>query len=132
MNFSNFFVVFNFSNFYFLFKFLKNEITALHNIGFICSVNNSSVKFYELTLTISRFTSSNIAVLFTGSFHDLRHFGATKSAKDISSQQNRRRTFRRNIIGAGQNRRRPKSAQKKKRTDFVVFGIDQKKIRVRS
>ena len=47
---------------------------------------------------------------------DLRHFGAAKS----------HRTFRRNIIGTGQNPRRSKSAQKKNEPTWLYSALIKK------
>ena len=64
------------------------------------------------------------------------HFGSTKSAQDILSQQNRHRSNSAQVkLGAGQTRHKSNSAQvrigagqnrrrKKKRTNFAVFGVN--------
>ena len=46
------------------------------------------------------------------------------SIYDILAQQNQCRTFLRNKIGTGQIWRWSESAQKKKKTNFAVFGVN--------
>ena len=58
--------------------------------------------------------------------------GRTWSIYDISAQQNRPRTFLYNKICAGQNRHRSESAQKKKWTNFAVFGVNKNKNRTQN